>query len=277
MHIHPAMAEFLDNIQQHLEEGRIISYRWLAHKLEVRSDRAKRMLYDYSQRNEGSVECTFCVTGVDANGERHVVLCTQPQLDEVVESLTSVTSVHVYSVQKVVPADSQSLIAAECIDVHQDIAMRFRADDGWIYEDSLSNVHPPNPPCLNKSVAMLIDARKAVSSAKTMKKTTSDPLGHKRKAGQDIQKSQSQPASLSSSAEDIKNAKSSSTVQQKRTGSGSTSSKTTKRSRQGNSSLNSFFKRYVPAGSASPPAVINSLRCKDRLPSKAPQRCVSRE
>ncbi|XP_077197285.1 DNA polymerase delta subunit 3 [Paroedura picta] len=109
---------YLDNIDEFVtDQNRVVTYKWLSYTLGVHVNQAKQMLYDYVERkrkeNSGAqLHVVYLVAGnAVQNGHtcHKVAVVREAQLEAMKAKLSSVASVHVYSIQKAMLKDSSPL------------------------------------------------------------------------------------------------------------------------------------------------------------------------
>lgn len=104
----------MDNLQVAvLDEGRVVTYKWLGAFLSSPSNEAKKMLFTFAKKNAGIVQATYLVGGTQKDGSYAVTLTSAERLEETKKSLERVVTVHVYSVQKQLPKDIRLITAPE--------------------------------------------------------------------------------------------------------------------------------------------------------------------
>ncbi|XP_060091196.1 DNA polymerase delta subunit 3 [Heteronotia binoei] len=109
---------YLENIDEFVtDQNRVVTYKWLSYTLGVHVNQAKQMLYDYVERkrkeNSGAqLHVVYLVAGnIVQNGHtcHKVAVVREDQLEALKAKLSSVASVHVYSIQKAMLKDSSPL------------------------------------------------------------------------------------------------------------------------------------------------------------------------
>jgi DNA polymerase delta subunit 3 len=107
-------VNYLGDLQQWtFEEKKIITYRYLSTKLQVSSNVAKQMLYDFYQKNP-QIEVLFVLSGKNKRTKKHTIsIVPKSQLEEAKNSLDPIVSLHVYSVQLAIPKDSASIAVVD--------------------------------------------------------------------------------------------------------------------------------------------------------------------
>ncbi|NXC27424.1 DPOD3 polymerase, partial [Campylorhamphus procurvoides] len=94
-----------------------VTYKWLSHTLGVHVNQAKQMLYDYVERkrreNSGAqLHVTYLVAGnLLQNGHvcHKIAVVREDKLEAMKSKLSTIASVHVYSIQKALLKDSSPL------------------------------------------------------------------------------------------------------------------------------------------------------------------------
>ncbi|XP_063162074.1 DNA polymerase delta subunit 3 [Candoia aspera] len=116
----PAMEDelYLENIDEFVtDQNRVVTYKWLSFTLGVHVNQAKQMLYDYVERkrkeNSGAqLHVTYLLAGnLVQNGHTYhkVTVVREDKLEAMKSKLSTVISVHVYSIQKALLKDSSPL------------------------------------------------------------------------------------------------------------------------------------------------------------------------
>ncbi|XP_056355816.1 DNA polymerase delta subunit 3 isoform X2 [Oenanthe melanoleuca] len=108
---------YLENIDEFVtDQNRVVTYKWLSYTLGVHVNQAKQMLYDYVERkrkeNSGAqLHVTYLVAGnLLQNGHVcHKVAVVREDKLEVKSKLSTLASVHVYSIHKALLKDSSPL------------------------------------------------------------------------------------------------------------------------------------------------------------------------
>ncbi|XP_061185669.1 DNA polymerase delta subunit 3-like [Saccostrea echinata] len=131
---------YLENLEEYVnDEGKIVTYKWLSLNLHVHVNEAKQMLYTFVEKQrekKEEVTATYFVSGLSKpNDGCQVYTCTvipEEELESYKNSLSTVHSVHVYSVQKASLKDSNSLYLADydCVkenlfDVHKYSSIKY--------------------------------------------------------------------------------------------------------------------------------------------------------
>uniref|UniRef100_A0ABM5FVS1 DNA polymerase delta subunit 3 n=1 Tax=Pogona vitticeps TaxID=103695 RepID=A0ABM5FVS1_9SAUR len=113
---------YLENIDEFVtDQNRVVTYKWLSYTLGVHVNQAKQMLYEYVERkrkeNSGAqLHVTYLVAGnLIQNGHigHKVAVVKEDELDAMKLKLSTVASVHVYSVQKAMLKDSSPLYSTD--------------------------------------------------------------------------------------------------------------------------------------------------------------------
>ncbi|XP_065840639.1 DNA polymerase delta subunit 3-like [Oscarella lobularis] len=110
---------YLDNIDEYVnDQDKVVTYKWLSRMLSVSANQAKRMLYEFvenqkTKSGENSIDVVYLVTGQRLDNETYVTVVSGDHLDELKQQLSSLLSVHVYSVQKSKLKDSSPLYASD--------------------------------------------------------------------------------------------------------------------------------------------------------------------
>ncbi|XP_053165048.1 DNA polymerase delta subunit 3 isoform X2 [Hemicordylus capensis] len=109
---------YLENIDEFVtDQNRVVTYKWLSYTLGVHVNQAKQMLYDYVEKrrkeNSGAqLHVTYLVAGnLVQNGHtcHKVAVVKEDKLAAMKLKLSTIASVHVYSIQKAVLKDSGPL------------------------------------------------------------------------------------------------------------------------------------------------------------------------
>ncbi|NXD45344.1 DPOD3 polymerase, partial [Copsychus sechellarum] len=109
---------YLENIDEFVtDQNRVVTYKWLSYTLGVHVNQAKQMLYDYVERkrkeNSGAqLHVTYLVSGnLLQNGHvcHKVAVVREDKLEAMKSKLSTIASVHVYSIQKALLKDSSPL------------------------------------------------------------------------------------------------------------------------------------------------------------------------
>ncbi|OWK51503.1 DNA polymerase delta subunit 3 isoform X2 [Lonchura striata] len=109
---------YLENIDEFVtDHNRVVTYKWLSYTLGVHVNQAKQMLYDYVERkrkeNSGAqLHVTYLVAGnLLQNGHfcHKVAVVREDKLEAMKSKLSTIASVHVYSIQKALLKDSSPL------------------------------------------------------------------------------------------------------------------------------------------------------------------------
>ncbi|XP_066196841.1 DNA polymerase delta subunit 3 isoform X2 [Sylvia atricapilla] len=113
---------YLENIDEFVtDQNRVVTYKWLSYTLGVHVNQAKQMLYDYVERkrkeNSGAqLHVTYLVAGnLLQNGYvcHKVAVVREDKLEAMKSKLSTLASVHVYSIQKALLKDSSPLYSTD--------------------------------------------------------------------------------------------------------------------------------------------------------------------
>lgn len=112
---------YMENLEEYVnDEGKVVTYKWLSLNLHVHVNEAKQMLYTFVEEQKKKkihVAATYFVSGISKSVSGcQTYTCTvipEEELETFKNSLTSVHSIHVYSVQKAGLKDSNSLYLAD--------------------------------------------------------------------------------------------------------------------------------------------------------------------
>ncbi|CAH1244921.1 POLD3 [Branchiostoma lanceolatum] len=120
---------YLDNLDEFVhDEGKVITYKSLSHTLSVHVNQAKQMLFSFvekSRKEKKPVHVTYLVNGRQKTEDGTVCkICVakDDNLEAVKSSLETVSSVHVYSVQKADLKDSNPLYMSD-YDINKNIQL----------------------------------------------------------------------------------------------------------------------------------------------------------
>ncbi|XP_063275362.1 DNA polymerase delta subunit 3 [Prinia subflava] len=109
---------YLENIDEFVtDQNRVVTYKWLSYTLGVHVNQAKQMLYDYVERKRkessgAQLHVTYLVAGnLHQNGHvcHKVAVVREDKLEATKSKLSTLASVHVYSIQKALLKDSSPL------------------------------------------------------------------------------------------------------------------------------------------------------------------------
>mmetsp|Transcript_23442 Transcript_23442/g.61390 ORF Transcript_23442/g.61390 Transcript_23442/m.61390 type:complete len:431 (-) Transcript_23442:1384-2676(-) len=99
------------------DDGKIVSYKWLSRTACVPANSAKQMLYTYHKNEagkfDGGIKALFLVAGVShRNGikQHRFVVVPEDKLNATKKKFETITSEHVYSLQRAVPKDLTSAL-----------------------------------------------------------------------------------------------------------------------------------------------------------------------
>lgn len=125
---------FLQNLEEFvLDEDKIVTYKWLSKTLNIHVNQSKQLLFAFcsNKSRQESVTATYLLAGrLRSTGENHVTVIGEEKYLEVKSSFDSLTSEHVYSVQKVRKTPSQSILYtadSQTVDVKEDGITRLGA------------------------------------------------------------------------------------------------------------------------------------------------------
>ncbi|XP_071084698.1 DNA polymerase delta subunit 3-like [Haliotis cracherodii] len=114
---------YMENLDEFVnDENKVVTFKWLSTNLKVHVNQAKQMLYAFVQqernkRDNDKLSVTYFVAGIPKtkNGFMGHKCCvvSEEELGAFKSTLTTVTSCHIYSVQKVKLKDSNSLFMAD--------------------------------------------------------------------------------------------------------------------------------------------------------------------
>nr|XP_008118895.2 PREDICTED: DNA polymerase delta subunit 3 [Anolis carolinensis] len=113
---------YLENIDEFVtDQNRVVTYKWLSYTLGVHVNQAKQMLYDYVERKRKEspgvqLHVTYLVAGnLVQNGHtcHKVAVVKEEKLEAMKSKLSTVASVHVYSIQKATLKDSGPLYSTD--------------------------------------------------------------------------------------------------------------------------------------------------------------------
>ncbi|PSN34856.1 DNA polymerase delta subunit 3 [Blattella germanica] len=94
---------YLHDIEGYIiDENKIVTYKLLSKYLDVNINTAKQLLYSFATQQGNKVHSTYLVSGqLKNNNGNSVQIVREEDLEKIKETFTTVTSEHVYSVQKV--------------------------------------------------------------------------------------------------------------------------------------------------------------------------------
>ena len=105
---------FLQNIEEFVfDEEKIVTYKWLSRVLNIHVNLSKQLLYTFCSKDarQDSVCATYLLAGqLRSTGEDHISVVGQDKYEEAKSLFDSLTSEHVYSVQKSKKTPSQSTL-----------------------------------------------------------------------------------------------------------------------------------------------------------------------
>lgn len=97
---------YMENLSEWLlEEGRVVTYKFLARSLKLHVNVAKQMLFNFRAENKAEVTTVYLVSGVVKTGEgvpphTKVSLVKEDELEAIEKEMSTVHSKHIYSLQK---------------------------------------------------------------------------------------------------------------------------------------------------------------------------------
>ncbi|KAK7090602.1 DNA polymerase delta subunit 3-like [Littorina saxatilis] len=120
----------LDNIEEFVhDENKIVTCKWLSLTLKIHINQAKRLLYTFLQqqrKKDKELNATYFLAGLSKgdNGEveHRCQVLPEEDLDAAKSQLSSVTSCHVYSIQRANLKDSNVLYMTDYEGVKENIA-----------------------------------------------------------------------------------------------------------------------------------------------------------
>ncbi|XP_028401520.1 DNA polymerase delta subunit 3-like isoform X2 [Dendronephthya gigantea] len=111
---------YLENLKEFvIDEDRIVTYKWLSRTLSVNVNLAKQMLYAFVRQHEKDENlCVIYTVGgliKDKNGNliQKYLFSHEKDLQDIKQCYDKITSLHVYSIQKSNPKDSNVLYLAD--------------------------------------------------------------------------------------------------------------------------------------------------------------------
>eukprot|EP00058_Branchiostoma_floridae_P007951 XP_002593439.1 hypothetical protein BRAFLDRAFT_70782 [Branchiostoma floridae] len=120
---------YLENLDEFVhDEGKVVTYKSLSHTLNVHVNQAKQMLFSFvekSRKDKKPVHVTYLVNGRQKTEDGmvcKVCVAKDGNLEAVKSSLDTVSSVHVYSVQKADLKDSNPLYMSD-YDINKNIQL----------------------------------------------------------------------------------------------------------------------------------------------------------
>jgi DNA polymerase delta subunit 3 len=97
-------SEYLDNLDERIHgANEIATFRWLSRTLSVSAAVAKQMLFAFWQREKSgtnAVHAVFLLGGTKRNDQRAFELVDEQSLDDCRRSFATLTTEHIYSLQK---------------------------------------------------------------------------------------------------------------------------------------------------------------------------------
>lgn len=103
---------YLQNLEEFvMDEDKIVTYKWLSKTLNIHVNQSKQLLYTFCKDKKDLVSATFLIAGkLRCNGECHMVVVGQDQYEEMKLSFESLSSEHVYSIQRAKKTPSLSTL-----------------------------------------------------------------------------------------------------------------------------------------------------------------------
>ena len=93
--------EFLDEIQNWIDDSKVVTYRTVAYFLDVHVNTAKMMLFTYYNQNEKNLDAVYWIFGkLSQDKGMKATLATQKKRKLVEESFDSIISEHLYAIAK---------------------------------------------------------------------------------------------------------------------------------------------------------------------------------
>ncbi|XP_076453595.1 DNA polymerase delta subunit 3-like [Babylonia areolata] len=119
----------LENIDEFIhDENKIVTCKWLSLTLKIHINQAKRLLYTFLQqqrKKHKDVNATYFVAGLSKGDNGHLehrcLVVTEEDLDTTRGQLSTVTSCHVYSIQRANLKDSNSLYMTDYEGVRENL------------------------------------------------------------------------------------------------------------------------------------------------------------
>ena len=93
--------EFLDEIQNWIDDSKVVTYRTVAYFLDVHVNTAKKMLFTYYNQNEKNLDAVYWIFGkLPQDQGMKATLTTQKKRKSVEELFDSIISEHLYAIAK---------------------------------------------------------------------------------------------------------------------------------------------------------------------------------
>ena len=93
--------EFLDEIQNWIDDSKVVTYRTVAYFLDVHVNTAKKMLFTYYNQNEKNLDAVYWIFGkLPQDQGMKATLTTQRKRKSVEELFDSIISEHLYAIAK---------------------------------------------------------------------------------------------------------------------------------------------------------------------------------
>ena len=93
--------EFLDEIQNWIDDSKVVTYRTVAYFLDVHVNTAKKMLFTYYNQNEKNLDAVYWILGkLPQDQGMKASLTTQKKRKLVEKSFDSIISEHLYAIAK---------------------------------------------------------------------------------------------------------------------------------------------------------------------------------
>ncbi|KAK3276456.1 hypothetical protein CYMTET_15473, partial [Cymbomonas tetramitiformis] len=105
-------TDFLERLDELVsEELKVISYKWASREFALPSNLAKQLLFQYASEKGKGVQAVYLLSGwTKGEAPRHTIqLIRDNKVDECKAALGTITGLHVYSVQPVLPKDPAEL------------------------------------------------------------------------------------------------------------------------------------------------------------------------
>jgi len=106
-------AVYLETLRQWvLDDKKVVTYRFLGNQLQIPSDIAKQLLYVFVKKQQG-ISVVYFLSGVSSSGAHLVSVVQDKKLEEIKKTMSTIFSLHVYSVQEKMASDSSVLFSVD--------------------------------------------------------------------------------------------------------------------------------------------------------------------
>lgn len=170
---------YLQNLEEFvLDEDKIVTYKWLSKTLNIHVNLSKQLLYAFSKDKQASVSATYLLAGrLRSTGENCIIVVGQDKYEETKSSFDTLSSEHVYSIQKSKqPPSGSTLFTADSQPIEGDReashgAIRCKESVRRAAEE-LALLRVTVPPPASTSVSKSVKASSSSASAKSPVKTS---------------------------------------------------------------------------------------------------------